>query len=219
MSSGCHSRQTSDPWPKGLGKTATGGHSPLRVLGSRPWLFLTEIRSHKPPKANRQLSLAVCTREVLGSSPQAGSLVFARGGGGGPASGRGGSPKPQTGDQVRQRKGQECRGRFLATRGSGAEPKARRAGLPKCCTCAAASGIRAVRKYKCRLSTPAASSSSGDTPGGVPRQGTAKGGTRGRIGDKAHMWADPNRPHESKGESVCRKKAQMVSQRRTWLPR
>ena len=154
---------------KGLGKTATGGHSPLRV---RVPSLAVSHRNPKPQNTEGEqttsgcfgsLSLAVCTRKILGSS----LWTFARGEGRGSASGRKLTHcRRQDRNQVCQRKGQECRSRFLATRCSGAEPKARRAGLPKCCTCAAAS-----------RSTPSASSRSGDTPGGAPRQDTAKEGT------------------------------------------
>ena len=133
-----------------LGKTATGGHPPLRV----PTLAVSSSKAN--PTTTQQtnvrvlgsLSLAVCTCEVLGSSPLAVILVSLQGGGPQGLHQAGGACPVCRRRVIKSasEKGTECRGRFLATRGNGAEPNARRSGLPRCCTCAAASGMRAVRK-------------------------------------------------------------------------
>ena len=52
---------------------AAVGPAPLRVLGSRPWLFVQNKPKRNPETSERRvlgsLSLPVCESEVLGSSP------------------------------------------------------------------------------------------------------------------------------------------------------
>ena len=61
--------------PKGLDQTAAGGRLPLRVLGSRPWLFIQKKpTSQTTTEANNPGHWGPCPwlfviSEVFGSSP------------------------------------------------------------------------------------------------------------------------------------------------------
>ena len=70
---------------QGLGQTAAGGRLPLRVLGSRPWLFIQKKpTSQTTTEANNPGYWGPCSwlfviSEVFGSSPLAVALVWQEG--------------------------------------------------------------------------------------------------------------------------------------------
>ena len=131
----------------------TNGNGPC-LLGSLDPGCLTETKQapkqRTTNKNDRVLGfqpVAVCRCEVFGFSPLAVHLVKQR------------RRKKQEGQRQAvgarssccrraiksaSEKDEECRGR-LTTRGNGAKPNTRRSGPIRCCTCAAASGVQAVR--------------------------------------------------------------------------
>ena len=96
------------------------GPLPLRVLGSRPWLFTrrqptrTKNIQHRKDRVLGSQSLAVYRCEVLGSSSLAVHLMNRGRGGGtrGPASGRGARPGCRNRAIKSTKEKGACRGRF-----------------------------------------------------------------------------------------------------------
>ena len=161
-----------------LGETATGGHSPLRVLGSRPWPGCFSEGEQATSGCLRPCSWLFALTRSLDPLPW---LTWFLHGGKAKNPHQAGGAHLSCCRQVIKSASEKGRSvGAMATRGSGAEPKARRAGLPKCCE---------------------------ETPGGVPRQDTAKGGTRGRIGDKTDMWQEghgcPREDQSDQASAMC----------------
>ena len=122
----CANKTPRSVLPRGSKLDASGEQAslmPLRVLGSQPWLFQgnKDPTKQRPNEQNVRVlgswSLAVCTCEVLGFSPPGCYSGEAGGREGHRASIRQGEHAQAAASE----KGTECRSRFLATRGKGAE--------------------------------------------------------------------------------------------------